>query len=170
MKNLKILVCLLILALIQSTTLNYFMFFRVKPELMLICLVLLGLFLNWRWALAYSLFLGFLKDIFGVYPFGVNMLLFVFWAYLLKVLSRKVAIEDNLILVALIFILVILNSISNRLILFFCGKIIPLGIFLRVSLIEAVYTAIFMPLVFKAFSYFKFFLQNKEESTQEIFY
>lgn len=139
---------------------------------MLICLVLLSIFLNWRLAIACGLFLGFLKDIFGAYPFGINMILFVLWGYSLRKLSSKLPLEDEFILAGVVFTLAILNSILNRFIFLFCGRVIPLGIFLRTSFIEAIYTAILLPLIYRAFSYFGFFLQDKpdkEENIQEIF-
>lgn len=140
---------IIILALLQATLLNYINIFNIKPDLLLISVIISSLFFEPAWALSLSIFSGILKDIFSTNAFGMNAILFLLWSFLIIKLSRKITFDNNYIRLALIFIIAIINNIIIRLFFLFLDNFIPWGIFLRITLVESLYTALFLPLVFK---------------------
>jgi rod shape-determining protein MreD len=140
---------IIILAILQVTIFNYFRVFSVKPDLLLIIVVLAALSFQFWGVLFLSISAGVLKDIFSINAFGINTLLFSLWGFLTIKLSREVSIENNLIRAVLVFIIVILNDIAARLINLTLGNFIPMGTFLRVTFLESLYTALVSLLVFR---------------------
>lgn len=150
MKKLLIIILLIyFFSLLQATILNNFRFFGIKPDLLLVVIVILSVFLEWRWVLFYSLFAGILKDAFCFEPFGVNTVLFPLISYLVYKVSRKISVEDIYALMVVVFAAVILNNSIIRVIFVFSAKIIPSGIFTRGIFIESLYSAVLSPLVVK---------------------
>ena len=149
MRNWFFLVTIVILGLLQVTLLNYVRIFNVKPDLLLISLVISSLFFGMKWAFILGVSAGITKDVFAANTFGTNTLLFAIWTYLIIKLSKKIAIDNNYTRLPLVFIIVLSNSIISRLILLTQGNVVPLGITLRIIFFEPLYTALIFPLVFK---------------------
>ncbi|MFH1640793.1 MAG: rod shape-determining protein MreD [Candidatus Omnitrophota bacterium] len=149
MKKWLIVLIIIILALLEVTLLDYIRVFGTKPDLLIISVFVLSFYAGFKWALPLAILAGALKDAFGSYPFGLNTLLFSVWSILLIKLSKKVSIDSDLIRAILVFIILVFNNIIARMILLFSGNSIPLGIFLRVTFLESLYTASVLPLVLK---------------------
>lgn len=148
-KKLYFVLIIIILGILQVTILDYFRIFTVRPDLLLISMVLLSLAFEFRWAFALSVFAGFFKDAFGVSYFGINTLLFGLWSFLILRLSKEITIDNNITRVVLVFIVTLIHNILTRIIFIYLGNAIPLGIFLRIVAIGSIYTAGVSPLVFK---------------------
>lgn len=149
MRNWIFITIIIAFGLLQASILNCVTIFNVKPDLLLISAVTASLFFESRWAIFCSIFAGMLKDVFSVNAFGINVLLFFAWSFLVIKLSRKITIDNNYVRFALILTIVILNNIIVRLIFLFSDNFIPWGIFLRIIFIESLYTAFILPLIFK---------------------
>jgi rod shape-determining protein MreD len=149
MRNWLFLVGIVILGLIQVTLLNYVKIFDVKPDLLLISLLISSLFFERKWAFILGISAGILKDIFATNIFGANTLLFALWTYLIIKLSKKISLDNNYIRAPLMFIITLSTSIITRLILIAQGNVIPLGITLRIMFLEPLYTALIFPLILK---------------------
>lgn len=134
-------ISILLLGLLEVTILEFLKIFNVKPNLLLISAVVLSLSLEFKLAFALSVFAGLLKDVFSLNAFGINILLFPLWSFLILKLSKKVSLENDIIRIVLIFIVVISNDIIIKLIFSSLGRFIPLGVFLRTTFLEALYTA-----------------------------
>lgn len=152
MKNAVLLLILLILGLFQATGLRYFSVFWVKPDLLLVSVAVASVFLDRKLALLFSLFAGIVKDIFGFDAIGVNILLYPLWSYTVGKLSRKISINDELAVMLLVFTVIFFNGIIIHLIDLSLGKLIPLGIFLRIVCVESLYTALLSPLAVMLFN------------------
>ena len=149
MKNFIFIAIIVIFGLLQTTILNYVNIFNIKPDLLLISVIIASLFFEPIWAISLSIFAGILKDVFSVNAFGVHTILFFLWSFLIIKLSRKITLDNNYIKLVLIFIIAVLNNIIIRLIFLFLGNFISLGLFLRISFIEPLYTAFIFLLVLK---------------------
>ena len=149
MKASKLLIVTLILGVFQLTLLEYFRIFGIKPDLLLVTVVMASLFLEMRWAIVFGVGVGIFKDIFGLSPFGLNILLFGLWSFLSAKISRKISIEDNLSATLLVWAIALLQNITSGLVLIYSGNFVPLGIFLRISLLASLYTAFTLPLILK---------------------
>ncbi len=141
---------IVICGLLQVTVADYFKIFNIKPDLLLTSAVIAGLFFEPVWAISFSILSGLIKDIFSVSVFGMHALFFSIWCFLIITISRKISLDDDYIKLAILFILVILNNITIRLVLLFAGNFVSWGIFLRIAFVEALYTALIFPLVLKS--------------------
>lgn len=123
--------------------------FNVKPDLLLVSVIISSLFFEPLWAIFFSVYAGILKDILSVYPFGIHTLSFFFWSLLIIGLSRKIILDNFYVRLALMFIIAVLNSMIMRAALLLSGIYIPLGIFFRIVALESVYTAFIFALLLK---------------------
>lgn len=150
MRNWFFLLIILIFAVFEAAILDYFKIFGAKPNLMLITVVIASLFFELKWAIAFSIFAGALKDIFSITAFGINTLLFPLWSFLIMELSKRICLDNNFVRVALIFILGIFNEIIFRFMFAISNSyFIPTSVFLRIAILGSLYSASLSPLIFK---------------------
>lgn len=149
MKKFIFFIIILICGILQVTILNNFKIFFVKPDLLLISVVLASLIFEWKWAFAFSLFAGIFKDSFSSAAFGINTILFPIWCILIIELAKQISIDFDLIRIGLLFVISLLQNVSEGAILVSSGSFIPLGIFLRNVTVGSIYTTLFLPLVFE---------------------
>ncbi|MCX5703483.1 MAG: rod shape-determining protein MreD, partial [Candidatus Omnitrophica bacterium] len=141
-KKLCFILIIIISGILQVTILDYFKIFTVKPDLLLISMVLASLAFEFRWAFALSIFAGFFKDAFSVTSFGINTLLFGLWSFLTLRLSKEITIDNDIIRVILVFIVTLIHNTFVGLVFIYSGNHIPSGIFLRIVSLSAIYTAV----------------------------
>lgn len=141
---------LILLGLVQATLLNNFRIFGVKPDFLLIAIVIASTFFKLEKILILAVLAGMLKDSLSANVFGTNTLLFPFWSYLTRVLSGKINLDNNFAYAALVLAFGIFGGII-RLIFLSLGNafFIPIGVFLRITFLESLYGAIAVPLIFK---------------------
>ena len=149
MKAWFLIILTVILGVIQVTFLDCFKVFGVKPDLLLIVVFIAGLFLALKPALGIGLLAGIFKDAFSLTPPGASTILFPMWIFLIAKLSRKVSIDDNLTRMLLLFVVVLLNNITSAVVLIYSGAFLPLGIFLRITLLVSIYTALILSLILR---------------------
>ncbi len=149
MKKFLFFLIIIISGLLQVTILNYFKIFNIKPDLFLICAVIASLTFELKWALTFSLFAGLLKDVFAIYSFGINSALFILWSFLIIRLNREISLENNVLRAGLVFIVAFLQSVISGLIYIYSGSFVPLGIVLRIIILQSIYTALVLPIAFK---------------------
>jgi len=140
---------IIILALFQATILDFFKLWNVKPDLLLVCAVFSGIFFELKYALFFGLWAGFLKDALTLNTFALNIFYFPALAFFTNRLIKKIPIETAPIRMALIFVSVALVSLLNKFFQSFGENYITLGIYLRVTLLESLYTALVSSLIFK---------------------
>lgn len=138
-----------ILSLFQAVILD-FQLFNVKPDFMLISVAIAAFYLDLKWVLILGTFAGLLKDSLGVTAFGVNTLLFPSLGFVMIKLAKKISVDNNFVRITVIFIMGFFGHIIARVIFFFLDKInIALFAFLRLALLESLYTALVSPLLFR---------------------
>lgn len=148
MKKWFFLLIIVILGALQVTILDYLKIFHVRPDLLLITLVVASLNFDLRTAIIFGAFAGIIKDVFGASAFGLNTLLFPLWSFLLYKLSREITVDDDLIRMGLVAALVIIHNIAFGIILISKGEFVSFGIYLRIVIVETVLTTLVSPLVF----------------------
>ena len=148
-KKLIIAFILILLVILQSTALDYLKIFNVKPDLVLAALIILGLSLDLKWVMVFSYLAGFLKDMLGSLPFGLNTLAFPLLGFLVFKLSKKIAIETKYMKAATVFMAVILENLIAFVCFIFTGLDISLGIFSRFTIVSSIYTVLILILIFK---------------------
>jgi rod shape-determining protein MreD len=123
--------------------------FNSKPDLLLIFVVSLVFYFNFKTALAFGIIAGLLKDVFLPSGVAINTISFSAWSYLIFRLSSQISTEHGYVRLAIILIVAVLNNIVIGMQSLNSGSFIPVGIFLRSLFISSVYTAALSPLIFK---------------------
>lgn len=150
MKKALLFAIIVALGMFQATLLNYFRIFLVKPDLLLISMVIISLsgtpvFL----AISFSLVAGMLKDIFSLNPSSVNTILFPLWSYLIIRLSKKISIDTNLTRAFFLFTIVIVNDLVAFSLSLPTVSPVSSGIFCKILILSPLYAALVSPLLFK---------------------
>ena len=148
-KWLLILSTLIILATLQISWPVSLIFFHTKPDLLLIFVVSLVFYFNFKIALVSAILAGLLKDAFLPSSMAINTILFSIWSYLTFRLSSQISTENNYVRLIIILIIAVLNNTVLGIQSLNYGNYIPAGIFLRNLLISSVYTLGLSPLIFK---------------------
>jgi len=167
MKKIIFLLLIIILGILQVTIFNNLRIFNVKLDLLLMSVVMASLIFTARWALVFSVFAGFLKDVFAAGTFGINILLFPLWSLLLTKLTKEISIENNYLRVALTFMVTLMHNIISGLIFFYLGNFISLGICLRVVFVGATYSALAFLLLYRITDAIILSVENRDESNEE---
>lgn len=148
MSNFKFPILIIILAFVQVVFLEYVKVFNVKPDLLLISAVIASFIFKRKLSLALVLFAGLIKDVFGSSSYGINMLLFSLWYFLIVILSRQITMDNSIIRLVLMFIISIFHNLISGLMLFYLGKSLAVGIFIRTIILASIYTTAIFPLIY----------------------
>jgi len=139
-----IFICLLL----QLTFLHGLSLWGVRPNLILIILIISCLKLDLKWAVALGIYSGFMQELFTINALPVDIFLYPAVSLLVVKLSRKITLENNLL--RLILVLVVVLTVSAiRLAMNTSGQIIPMGVMFRTILLEMALSLIVTPLVIK---------------------
>ena len=149
MKKLYFLFAIIILATLMLIWPSGLNFFNCKPDLLLIFVVSLVFYTDFKTALFFSILSGLAKDLFLPWHLAINTLSFCIWSYLVHRLSRQISTENDYVRLAIILAVALLNNFIFGLISLSSGNILPPGIFLRNLIIISGYTCFLSPLIFK---------------------
>lgn len=150
MKKFSFLLIILLAAALQLTLVDFFKIFNIKPDLLLLCMVIAAFNFRFGWVFFYSIVCGGLKDILGTNTLAINSLLFPLWGILVMQLNRKISTEEyHSIRALVIFVITVLNDTFSRIVLLYFGALIPMGVFLRVTFLESLYSAFLSLWVFR---------------------
>jgi rod shape-determining protein MreD len=149
MKNLFFLLTIIMLATLGLNWPVFLNFFYCKPDLLLIFMVALVFYTDFKTALIFGILAGLAKDAFLPWALAINTLCFSIWSYVLYRLSRQISTEEYFLRLAIVLVVSLLNNFILGLQSIATGNIIPPGIFLRNLIIVSVYTSLLSPLIFK---------------------
>ncbi len=143
-------ILILVLSLLEATILNSFKLLGVKPDLLLISVVIAGLIFDLKWGFIFAILAGILKDSLAAGPFGINTLLFSLWVFLIVNLSRKITLDINLVRIILVFIVAVSHNLVKKMIFFILGlSSASIGMFIYITFMESLYTAAILPVLFR---------------------
>lgn len=145
----RVVILTIILGFLQITLLDHFKVFGVKPDLILIAVFIAVLYLNLKSALGVGLLAGVFKDAFTSNVLSFNAVLFPLWVLLIAILIKRVSVEDNISRIFLFFIVALLNNVISGLVLIYSIGFLSIGIFLRITFLASVYTALIFALILK---------------------
>ena len=103
MRN-KLLFILVIIAaaLIQATLLDCIALVGVKPDLLLILVIICGIFFEPGWALGYSIVAGSFRDSLTSSGWGVHVVLFALLSVVLSMLHRRIRFDNRTIRISVV--------------------------------------------------------------------
>jgi rod shape-determining protein MreD len=142
MRNLRFLLLILALALIQVSLLEPLRIFGVKPDLLLISVVISAIYFEFGWAVSFSLFAGILKDTFSAGDFGMSTLFFPVVALLIIQLNKRLTIENYISCSVVTFLASIIYDGLVRSLSMYMNDFVSYPVFFRVSILGALYTAV----------------------------
>ena len=137
------------LGLLQLTLINNFRVLGVKPDLILLSVIVASFFFELKWVLVFALFAGIFKDTFCTSLQGVNTLLFPVFGFIIVEFLRRVTMDDIYLKSCLAFVVIFLYNLILGLALIYSGQALSLGISLRVLVLESLYSSIVLLLIFK---------------------
>jgi rod shape-determining protein MreD len=139
----KIFTCvvLILLAILQSTVLDYLKIFNVQPDILLIAVIIIALSRDLKSVMVCSYFAGFVKDLLGGMPLGINTLILPLLSFLVFRLSKEIVIESNYMRASVIAIAVILENLCALLAVSILKWDFPLAVFFKSAIIGSAYTA-----------------------------
>lgn len=149
MKNLFFLLTIIILATLGLNWPIFLNFFYCKPDLLLIFMIALVFYTDFKSALIFGILAGLAKDLFLPGTLAVNTICFSIWSYLIYRLSRQISTDENYVRWAIVLVVALLNNFIIGIQSLANGNSISSGIFLRNLIIVSVYTSLLSPLVFK---------------------
>lgn len=121
--------------------------FHIRADFLLILAIFVGLFNLRNWLLL-AVLLGFIKDIFSLSPFGLNISCFGLWAFVSYELSRQIYRDNR----AVYLLLAACATLTNYAVYFFIrGNTLAGGPIYLIAFIEAAYNSLFAYLFFKPF-------------------
>ena len=142
---------ILFCAFLQTGFTGFFRIFGASADLLLICLVAASFFFKQKTAVFFGFLCGILKDLLDIQVFGIHTLLFTVVSVLLAKLSRKLSVENSYLAAVIVFLSSILYGILARFVFSYIDNIIPLGVFWRISILQALYTACVFYFIFRFF-------------------
>ena len=149
MKKWLLLFAVIILATLQLIWPMSLSLFNSRPDLLLLFVLALVFYFNFKTALLFSIIAGLFKDAFLPSGLASNTIFFSLWSYLTFRLSSQISTEQGYIRLFIVLIVALLNNIVIGIQSLNAGNFIPAGIFLRNLIIPSVYTAALSPLIFK---------------------
>jgi len=149
MKNLFLLLTIITLTTLGLSWPVFLNFFNCKPDLLLIFMVALVLYTDFKAAMVFGILAGLAKDVFLPQALAINTVCFSIESYVLYRLSRQISTDEFFLRLAIVLTVSLLNNFIIGLQSVAIGNIIPPGIFLRNLIIVSVYTTGLSPLVFK---------------------
>ena len=149
MKNLFFLLSVVILVTLGLNWPIFLNFFYCKPDLLLIFMVALVFYTDFKTALAFGILAGLAKDAFLSQTLPVNTICFSIESYAVYRFGRQISTEDISVRLAVVLTVALLNNLILGIQNISIGIIIPPGIFLRNLIIVSVYSTLLSPLIFK---------------------
>jgi rod shape-determining protein MreD len=149
MKNLFFLLTIIILATLGLNWPVSLNFFYCKPDLLLIFMVALVFYTDFKTALIFGILAGLVKDAFLPWTLALNTICFSIWSYSIYRVGRQISTEEDYVRWSIVLVVALLNNFIIGIQSVTTGNIMPPGIFLRNLIIASVYTSLLSPLIFK---------------------
>ncbi len=152
MRLLIMLAFVLVSLILQSTFLNSFQVFGVKPDLVLLLVVYNAFMKGHREGAFVGFCAGLMQDIFTGGYIGLNALSYMTVGYLIGMTESKLYKESTLIMMALAWLASAGEQLLYYLVMSYSGVAMsPLVVLGRIILPTATYTVLLVPLTYKRF-------------------
>jgi len=127
---------------------NHFNPLRIQPNFLLVAVIFLSFYADFKINVAIAFLAGFLKDSFTAGIFGANIFSFLICAIILDQYKRYIYREDLYLKVILVFVITLVNGLLNLVIVISSISIPFWGSFLFIVLPESFYTTLVAPALF----------------------
>jgi len=139
--------------LLQSTFWGRFTIFGARPDLAMLVLILLVSRSGQVESVLYGFFIGFLQDVYSPEFLGVNAFTMSLMGFFLDLGKERLTVENYSVKAIVSFIACIVHDIIFLLLYTKFDSSIMIDIFLKVSLLGAVYTSILLVIIVMAWDW-----------------
>lgn len=148
-KRYKITAFLIFFTVIQISALNYIEIYSVKPDILLISVIILALYKGSRAGIEAGIIAGLLYDLGRSTTFGLSIILFAIYGYVIGFLGKNVYKESVFLRCLIVFIFSLATGLIHYLFSLMFQTLPPFVPYLkRIILPYSLYTTLFSPLVF----------------------
>jgi rod shape-determining protein MreD len=153
---------LFVSAALQVTLIDSLKVFNVKPDLLLMLAITASFCFDFKEAIFLSIVASLLKDALGTGGFGLNAPLFCLWSLLLSIVNRQISFDNEIFRAVIIGVVTLLHNLLLGVAHVYAGRIVPPGIFLRIILLEPLFTTL-------VFLWLSKFLKNQKVFRIQLF-
>lgn len=139
---------LLIIFVLQSTLLSFIEIKGVKPDILLIVIVIFSVFGGSLEGSIYGLIGGILQDIFFGHAVGFNMLIYMLIGFIFGEISKNLFKEKFVTVMSMVVLATFIKHVIYILLMVIMDSLVPLSPLIFAILIEAFYNAIISYIIF----------------------
>lgn len=143
---------------------NFFIWFNIAgimPNLFVILIMLIGLFMKKKIGFVFGIIFGILLDLFVGAKVGINAISLAVVGLVAEILDKNFAKDSRITVMFLTSILTLLaETITYILQILFCGVNVQVLGFIKIIIIEIIYNAILMAIIYPAFLTFGTKIEN----------
>lgn len=143
------LIVFIILYFLQTNFFSWYNIAGIKPNLFIIFILFIGLFLGKETGLALGIFFGIMLDFFIGKRIGLNAIMLATVGLIGGILDKSFSKESRITFMAMTFAVTILSEIINYTLQIILLNAEPIfGIFMQIVLVEATYNAILVIILY----------------------
>lgn len=149
---LLILITFFLIYFLQSNFFTWFNIAGIMPNLFVILIMLIGLFMKKKMGFVFGILFGILLDLFIGIKIGINAISLAVVGLTSEILDKNFSKDNRINVMFLTSILTILaETIIYILQILFCGVNVQIVDFIKIIMIEVIYNAILMALIYPMF-------------------
>lgn len=150
-----------IIYFLQSNFFTWFNIAGIMPNMFIILIMLIGLFMKKKLGFAFGIIFGLLLDFFIGIKIGINAIAFAIVGIVAETLDKNFAKDNRITVMFLTSILTLLvEVIVYGLQIIFCGVNLQILEFIKIISIEIIYNAILIAIIYPAFLAFGNKIEN----------
>lgn len=147
-----VLITFFLIYFLQSNFFTWFNIAGIMPNLFVILIMLIGLFMKKKMGFVFGILFGVLLDLFIGIKIGINAISLAIVGLTAEILDKNFSKDNRITVMFLTSILTILaETISYILQILFCGVNAQVIDFTKIIIIEVIYNAILMALIYPIF-------------------
>ncbi len=151
MRKFKFVLVILLAVILQMTIINIFNFFGIRPDFFIVLCFIASIIFKQKTAISFSIFIGVLKDILTVSNFGIHTFLFPLVCLSLRQIKKNISLDNDYIAGFFLLIYILVCDIVINFITRSYSPHISIPVFIRVFLLEAIYSVVIFLFLYKKF-------------------
>lgn len=141
-----------IIYFLQSNFFTWFNIAGIMPNMFIILIMLIGLFMKKKLGFAFGIIFGLLIDFFIGEKIGINAISLALTGLVAEILDKNISKDNRITVMFLTSILTLLSEvIVYGLKILFCGANVQIVEFIRIIVIEIIFNSILVAIIYPGF-------------------
>lgn len=141
-----------IIYFLQSNFFTWFNIAGIMPNMFIILIMLIGLFMKKKLGFAFGIIFGLLIDFFIGEKIGINAISLALTGLVAEILDKNISKDNRITVMFLTSILTLLSEvIVYGLKILFCGANVQIVEFIRIVVIEIIFNSILIAIIYPGF-------------------